>query len=609
MSQRQVTSPAHVSYHGLRNQGATCYLNSVLQALFMTKDFKEAVRTSENREDRIDPQLKDLFDGLEKVETSTSSLIRELGIDRVCEQRDAAEYFEKILLRTSDEASQIFHGGLDKRTSCSTCQQETNSDAPFWYLPLRIGKGDCSVEDGIEEFFKATELRGDNQMYCEGCDAKSDATIGYVMNRPPDVLVLLLKRFNFSYHYMAYTKNNQPVSIPDFLDKNITPLKGSTYELYAVVDHFGDLRSGHYNTKIRVEDDGEHRWFNFDDTSVTVLGENPFQGNTVKSQNAYLLFYRKQKTQTPEITSGSSPPDQADGGGRCEGADGSGETEEDAVEVRRDLDGKQGDELKATQQSEDKEGKVDGDEFKENREDEAGGEREPESDREVSGRRSSSDSLQKQEERSEPRKRRMDADKDEDEPAEAKKGKSVTDRSDGSAEQPSDEGSGKDFTPKPVSEEEDENRGNTAADTDGKISAGKVTSGEISTDDQRSKEDMQKEQSHGDLSVQSIQQEQEAGLSAATQEDEGIEADVKENDLEEKSSESGGSQTERQVSEETRRGSPDPQTGSPYLIGLLIEEIYGRDTGKIIKAVVVKEFKILRKNVCPDVTKPLKISQ
>ena len=31
-------------YRGLRNQGATCYLNSLLQAMYMTPDFKHALQ-------------------------------------------------------------------------------------------------------------------------------------------------------------------------------------------------------------------------------------------------------------------------------------------------------------------------------------------------------------------------------------------------------------------------------------------------------------------------------------------------------------------------------------------------------------------------------------
>lgn len=40
-----------------------------------------------------------------------------------------------------------------------------------------------------------------------------------------------------------------------------------TYKLYAVVDHFGDLRSGHYTATIKDDE----RWYNFNDDRVTVV--------------------------------------------------------------------------------------------------------------------------------------------------------------------------------------------------------------------------------------------------------------------------------------------------------------------------------------------------
>lgn len=43
MSDPSNLPPQTAKYHGLVNQGATCYLNSVLQVLFMTEDFKSAV--------------------------------------------------------------------------------------------------------------------------------------------------------------------------------------------------------------------------------------------------------------------------------------------------------------------------------------------------------------------------------------------------------------------------------------------------------------------------------------------------------------------------------------------------------------------------------------
>ncbi|MED6261143.1 hypothetical protein ATANTOWER_001320, partial [Ataeniobius toweri] len=186
----------------------------------------------------------------------------------------------------------VFHGQLTHRTTCLVCQTETDSEGPFWHLPLDLeeSSGNYSVENGIKMFFTPTIFDGENQMYCDNCDVKVDATRKYVIIHHPDVLLLMLKRFDFSYKHMSYIKINCYANVPHTLR---VP-ENQTYELYAVVEHCGDLRGGHYKAIIRPKDE-EVQWYVFDDTNVTPLGQNPFPDNVniVNSKDAYLLFYRK----------------------------------------------------------------------------------------------------------------------------------------------------------------------------------------------------------------------------------------------------------------------------------------------------------------------------
>ncbi|XP_040887034.1 ubiquitin carboxyl-terminal hydrolase 48-like isoform X2 [Toxotes jaculatrix] len=308
-------------YHGLRNQGATCYLNSVLQVLFMTKDFREAVESfiSENPEAKgIDPDLKALFAALRKTIAHTLKITKALGINRVFEQRDAAEYLEKILNHTSPEASWIFQGVLTHKNICCACETEVNTDGPFWNLPLPLVKPDnedyYNVMDGIKRFFRPSKATGDNQLYCDKCDAKADATTKFVVKHHPEVLTLLLKRFKFDFRRMENVKITCSVEVPYTLQ---IP-ENQTYELYGYVEHFGSLKGGHYTATVRSQDDNE--WYNFNDTSVRRLDYKPFQeDNKNKSETAYLLFYRKKTNQkpaantlTPDIGEASTPEHQED---------------------------------------------------------------------------------------------------------------------------------------------------------------------------------------------------------------------------------------------------------------------------------------------------------
>uniref|UniRef100_A0A096LYE6 USP domain-containing protein n=1 Tax=Poecilia formosa TaxID=48698 RepID=A0A096LYE6_POEFO len=310
-------------YHGLYNHGATCYLNSVLQVLFMTEEFREAVIRLTNP--KLSHRTADPYDILRALEVNNGMTLKRkipfyfLLLLPVREQQDAAEYFERILRKTSGNAAkgmvrmwfvcvfQIFHGRLSHRTECLNCQTVTDSEGPFWHLPLELEDSpgeNYSVENGINMFFTPTIFNGDNQVYCEICDVKFFQK--YVITQHPDVLLLMLKRFDFSYQFMSYIKIHckadvpHTIRIPEFLFRtsHIAELfcvdQNQTYELYAVVEHFGDLRGGHYHAKIKSKDEGG-KWFVFDDSSVTQRSKSPFPDNVdvVQSHSAYLLFYRR----------------------------------------------------------------------------------------------------------------------------------------------------------------------------------------------------------------------------------------------------------------------------------------------------------------------------
>ncbi|KAI9543271.1 hypothetical protein NQZ68_011920 [Dissostichus eleginoides] len=274
-------------HYGLYNQGATCYLNSVLQVLFMTPELHDRLHS---QSPITDQELGEVFKKIKVEKCGTENITESLGITNVHQQRDAAECLELILHKVSPNASEVFQGQLTYMTQCSKghiINEETN---PFWTLPLSLRNthdATYNVERGFERTFETQSYTGDNMVYCNECEKKTEATSGCDMDTFPQILVLLLKRFEFDFNSMSDIKSDCCVDVPYTLQK-----KDKKYSLYGMVNHYGSLRGGHYTATLLSNED--KTWYEFNDDAVNKVEEQPFaKTRTYSSSSAYLLVYRE----------------------------------------------------------------------------------------------------------------------------------------------------------------------------------------------------------------------------------------------------------------------------------------------------------------------------
>ncbi|XP_031391982.1 ubiquitin carboxyl-terminal hydrolase 5 isoform X1 [Punica granatum] len=145
----------------------------------------------------------------------------------------------------------------------------------------------------LEAFLREEPLVPEDMWYCPQCKERRQASKKLDLWRLPEVLVIHLKRFSYSRSMKHKLETFVNFPIHDFDLTNYVANKNSSqrqlYELYALINHYGGMGSGHYMANIKLLD--ENRWYNFDDSHITPINEDD-----VKSNGAYVLFYRRVKT-------------------------------------------------------------------------------------------------------------------------------------------------------------------------------------------------------------------------------------------------------------------------------------------------------------------------
>jgi len=235
----------HGEYVGLVNQGATCYMNSLMQQLYMIPEFRfgilaqlstDAIADDAERADSLLYQLQSIFANLQVSDRT--------AFDAACFcaaykdydgvsmnpslQMDVNEFFNVLFEKLEESLKGSPHAGLLEHVFGgklsnqllgreSGCSHTRTRDENFFILSLDV-KGKKSVQESLQAFVAGEMLDGDNKFQCATCQRKVDTLKRVCIQTPPNNLILHLKRFDFDLDNGIKIKINDHFEFPSSLD-------------------------------------------------------------------------------------------------------------------------------------------------------------------------------------------------------------------------------------------------------------------------------------------------------------------------------------------------------------------------------------------------------
>ncbi|XP_012286740.1 uncharacterized protein LOC105703159 isoform X3 [Orussus abietinus] len=330
---------------GLKNLGNTCYMNSIIQCLSHTNYLKDYIISNKYLED-LDTSIEnetrgriteELMEVIKKLWSGEENYISPCNLKNIIgqykpqfegyEQHDSHEFLTFLLNRLHNDLkrddgvidgsmsvadaemriamnnqqsiiSQLFFGLLRSTIICVACEHNIVTYEVFNSLTVAIPHPQhCTLDECIEGLLSEQMI---SDWKCCVCKVTGRAIQKFDFAKLPPIFVIQLNRFTKTENNLV--KRSTCVIFP-FENFNLRPYlpkdsdeyfvdtstSNYNYNLYAISNHSGTMRRGHYIAFCK--NIFKNQWYRYDDQSVTEIRQNLLISH---QKTVYMLFYISQ---------------------------------------------------------------------------------------------------------------------------------------------------------------------------------------------------------------------------------------------------------------------------------------------------------------------------
>lgn len=312
---------------GLINVGTHCAVNSVLQCLYVTDDFRITLTGglcgSDDDRDDVVVDVDDVDDAdcdrasYSTVASELTSVLRDMDrntpgmppcdpnplVDALIRysgmthevQQDADSVFKCVLNALADDgdprckqASDLWTIRKRQSAKCSTCNAECVSHHAANNVIVYIGENEPNkLQDYMDDYSESFRV---SDYHCGTCQEETELNVNTDITELPAVLCFTLARGQRCVQRGELMVNASAIDVPEELDcsRMSATSQPTKYELYGMITHTGPYEFGHYAAFVKKMS----KWYFVDGDVVKQCPILPLSYYNLPA-HLYMLMYRR----------------------------------------------------------------------------------------------------------------------------------------------------------------------------------------------------------------------------------------------------------------------------------------------------------------------------